>query len=160
LSALNDGTITYTATATDTAGNSTPASKTTSKVTAASASLSGRVFADLNNNDTQDEDEVGVQGILVTLHGVDDQGGPLPSKSCTTASDGSYQFTSLAAGTYSISIIRSLGLVDGTGIAGNLGGSVSADTITGIALPAGGSGTGFNFDQRGLLPSIITARMF
>ena len=61
------------------------------------AEISGRVFADANDN-AVDDVEPGIDGVTVTL--LDDQGVAVDSSS--TAADGSYAFKALADGTYSV----------------------------------------------------------
>ncbi|MDN4640572.1 SdrD B-like domain-containing protein [Agreia sp. PsM10] len=60
------------------------------------------VWNDANYNGLQDEGETGVEGVTVTLAGTDDLGNPV-SASTTTAADGSYLFSNLRAGTYTVS---------------------------------------------------------
>src|SRR5258708_467516 len=65
------------------------------------STLSGFVYNDLNNNGTQDSGEKGIAAVSVSLTGKDSAGHSV-SLSQTTGSDGSYGFTNLVAGTYSI----------------------------------------------------------
>jgi serine-aspartate repeat-containing protein C/D/E len=62
------------------------------------ASLAGRYFCDENDNDL-DDGEPGIEGILVTL--LDAAGNPT-GRTTTTDANGEYEFTGLAAGTYSV----------------------------------------------------------
>lgn len=56
-------------------------------------SISGYVFHDVNNNGVFDAGETGLAGVTVTLS---------TGATTTTAADGSYSFTGLAAGTYTV----------------------------------------------------------
>ncbi len=60
-------------------------------------SISGTVFADIDGDDIQDEDEPGVSGVTVTLSGDD-------SATTTTDADGYYIFADLLPGNYTVTI--------------------------------------------------------
>jgi hypothetical protein len=55
--------------------------------------LSGFAYVDANRNSVKDAGEAGISGVVITG----------PSGTATTAADGSYSFSSLDAGTYSVS---------------------------------------------------------
>ena len=76
--------------------NNNSASATTS-IDPASASFSGLVFLDINNNGEQDANEPGLSGVTLTLTGEDFLGN-LVNESVFTDSDGRYQFIGLAEG--------------------------------------------------------------
>ena len=61
------------------------------------AALGDYVWDDANHNGIQDAGENGIGGVTVTLYGLD---GTTVIGTTTTAADGSYHFTNLAAGTY------------------------------------------------------------
>jgi hypothetical protein len=112
--------------------------------------LSGNVYVDTNFNNAPDPGE-GVGGAIVTLTGVDKNGGTV-SQTLTTAADGTYQFTGLSAGTYSISVTAG-SLMQGPVSVGTVGGSpdgavgtdgMSVDTIV---LSDGNQGVGYNFAE-------------
>ena len=93
------------------------------------AALSGRYFCDENDN-SLDDGEPGVGGILVTL--LNGDGSPT-GRTTTTASDGSYSFTGLSAGSYKVQFAD-----DPTGkvfVDPNVGGD---DTIDSDVDPANG----------------------
>jgi hypothetical protein len=58
--------------------------------------LSGFAYVDANRNGTKDAGEAGIGGVIVTLSGG-------ASATATTAADGSYSFTGLNSGSYSVS---------------------------------------------------------
>ena len=58
------------------------------------------VFDDLNRNGIQDEGEPGIEGVTVTL--LDRSGNAIAGRTQVTRADGSYLFTDLDAGTYSV----------------------------------------------------------
>ena len=63
------------------------------------ASISGHVYNDTNGNGSLDGGELGIGGVTVTLTGGTPTVGTLTT---TTAGDGSYSFTGLQAGSYSV----------------------------------------------------------
>ena len=74
------------------------------------ASVGDRVWADSNRNGLQDVDEAGQEGVTVVLRGAgfDNVFGTADDVSATTVSgaDGSYAFTELAAGQYTLNFSR------------------------------------------------------
>ena len=64
-----------------------------------------------------------------------------------TAADGSYHFSGLRPGTYSISETHPAGYRDGKDSVGSLGGTVSKDLFSSIALAPGAAGTDYDFGE-------------
>ncbi len=124
------------------------------------ASLSGLVYEDMDGQGSQNNGEPGVQGIFLTLTGVDSQGNAIPSQTTTTAHDGSFSFAGLQAGTYTITESQPRNLADGSSVAGTLGGTTAADSISGIVVSAGGAGTGYTFSEGPLPAAEITLDLF
>ena len=112
------------------------------------ASLAGAVFADADNDGVRDTGETGIPGVTITLTGTDDQSQPV-SLTATTGTDGSYSFTGLRAGTYTIAETQpGTGFTDGTDTAGTAGGTLTApDSITAIALDPAEAATGYLFGE-------------
>ncbi len=105
--------------------------------------LSGKVFDDINNNGAQDAGEAGIAGVSIALSGPTNQ-------NATTATDGSFSFTNLPAGTYALTESQPTGWTDGSDTAGTLGGSIAVnDTISGIVVPVAASGMNYRFAERG-----------
>ena len=106
--------------------------------------ISGRVFLDPNNDGVPDANEPGVAGQTIELTGTDVAGTPVV-RTTQTLVDGSYSFTGLIAGTYTLT--QPLAVPDtGNGIttAGSAGGSASAvDTLPSVitAIPLTGTNT-------------------
>ncbi len=77
-------------------------------------------------------DELGdpIEGVTITLSGAAD-------RTTTTAADGTYSFTGLAAGTYTVTETQPLGYTDGPDSVGSAGGTLGNDVISDIALGAG-----------------------
>ncbi len=131
-------------------------------------SLSGTVYIDRNDDGVQSgAGETGIQGVTLSLTGVDSQGNAV-SLTTQTAADGSYAFTGLrASGTnpangntgYRIQETQAPGFVDGKETAGTIGGATvgltnntgttapANDRINAITLPEGGVGTGYRFGE-------------
>lgn len=85
----------------------------------APSSIAGSVFVDVNNDGLQEAGDSGVGGVVITLGGTDDQGQNL-SLTTTTASDGSYSFTGLRPGTYTLTETSPTGSLSGKDMAGSL----------------------------------------
>src|SRR5690348_11486667 len=75
-------------------------------------------------------------GVKISISGTDAHNNVLASQSVKTGSDGTYQFTNLPAGTYTISESQPSAIADGSSVAGNLGGTADKNQISGIALAA------------------------
>ncbi len=102
--------------------------------------LGGVVFVDLNGNGLQDAGEQGLPGVSVSLSGA-------ASKVTVTDASGNYQFAGMLAGTYVITETQPTQFQDGGTKVGSEGGTAGVNTVTSIALPAGVTGTGYNFPE-------------
>jgi len=160
VSSLDDGTLTFRVTAKDAANNTAEATRTSTKTVTSNGSLSGVAYVDLNGNGTRDNNEPLLAGVIITLAGVDGSGNPLPSRTVITGADGTYTFGDLAPGTYSLTQAQPTTLVGGGSTAGNLGGTANTNSITGIEVGSGESGTNYNFREGGLHLSMISLRLF
>jgi uncharacterized repeat protein (TIGR01451 family) len=112
-----------------------------------SSSLSGRLFRDFANNGAPDAVDTGIAGITMTLTGTAVDGAAI-SRSVTTDASGNFTFTLIPQGTYTVTqgAISEAWLQDGIVTPGTEGGTAaSATSITGIALPANTSATGYLF---------------
>jgi large repetitive protein len=107
---------------------------------------SGAGFAGL----TVQIDSVDIQGNLSSVSGV----GPTQ-----TASDGSYSFTGLSAGSFEVQVSPSSKLAMGTPSPGSAGGTASNNDIQ-LTLAAGQSATDYNFSVLGAQTGEISLRMF
>jgi hypothetical protein len=110
------------------------------------AGLSGYVWRDRDNDGLRETGEPGIAGVTVKLTGTNALGQPV-SLIRTTDADGFYSFMGLMAGNYTLTELQPSGYVDGLDSAGSLGGNVSDDVISAIALAAGQQGTNYNFGE-------------
>jgi hypothetical protein len=135
-----------------TLSTSTTSTSGVSASTAGTSSLSGFVYVDENKNGVMDAADWAIQDAAISLTLNDD---PASAIILYTANDGSYRYTGLGEGTYSIAMLTpcsdpgtdNLGtLRDGNG---NLvaPGSVSDDLFSNIVLGKGYKGINYNFGE-------------
>ena len=118
------------------------------------ASLSGRVWSDQTVNGVFDPDESPIPGVLIEL--VDEAGGVTSTR---TAADGTYAFTGLAPGVYTVRETQPAGYFDSRDLVGTAGGTNETnDIIVGIALPGGFDATGYDFAE--IPPATISGYVF
>ena len=119
-----------------------------------SVGLSGTVFADLANDGVQQlPNDLGLAGVTQNLTGTDDLGAAV-SATTTTAADGTYSFTGLRPGVYTVTEpTQPAGTVNGITTAGSTGGTVTPvatlpSMISAIPLVTSGAlSTGNNFAE-------------
>ena len=119
-----------------------------------SVGLSGTVFADLANDGVQQlPNDLGLAGVTLNLTGTDDLGAAV-SATTTTAADGTYSFTGLRPGVYTVTEpTQPAGTVNGITTAGSTGGTVTPvatlpSMISAIPLVTSGAlSTGNNFAE-------------
>gem|GEM_PF-4218729 len=121
------------------------------------SSIGGTVFCDCNNDGIQQPSETGIPGVTLTLTGADTTGTPVHLVT-TTNSQGTYDFSLLKPGTYTITESAPTGYFEGKNTAGTAGGTVSGDVISGITLIAGVNASGYNFAD--LTPSTISGEVY
>jgi fimbrial isopeptide formation D2 family protein len=121
------------------------------------SSVSGFVYADNNDNGVKDPGEPGISGVSVSLVNSSN----ITFATVQTGPDGSYTFSNVPAGTYSIVETQPAQYQDGKEAAGNFGGAPTGtvptttgnapanNTIGAVQVPAGQVGTGFLFGERG-----------
>jgi large repetitive protein len=111
------------------------------------SSIAGRVYMDTDANNAFTAGEGGVGLVTVTLKNA----AGTTIATTTTASDGTYSFTGLGAGTYTVVETQPSGYTDKADTAGTSGGTVTNDTISAIALTAGTDASGYNFGEGGTI---------
>lgn len=109
-------------------------------------SLAGFVFNDRNNDGARQPAELGIGGATINLSGTTSLGAAV-AQSTSSAADGSYAFTALAPGTYSLLETQPAGFLDGQDSVGTAGGVLGNDMVSGIVLVAGTRGQGYNFGE-------------
>jgi large repetitive protein len=131
------------------------------------ATLGGTVYGDANNDGIMDPTETGIGGVTITLTGTDDRGNPVTLTTTTNtcgatpasadsaaaaAADvpcvvGSYLFTGLRPGTYTVTETQPDGIYDGKDTPGNLGATSPTNDTFIVTLNPGSNGTGNNFGE-------------
>jgi large repetitive protein len=98
--------------------------------------ISGRAFLDFDNSGTLNGNDHGIGGETISLSGTDVNGNAV-TRSTTTASDGSYNFTGLPEGSYIISqASQATGTTNGITTAGSTGGVASNPSATSSQISA------------------------
>jgi hypothetical protein len=111
------------------------------------ASLSGSVYIDVNHNGVWDGDESGLAGVTVTLQGFDYLGNAV-SLEVQTGEDGTFQFTEILAGTYTLAEQPQFGYASGTTTAGSEGGDVTTPgQVSNITIEDGDAATDYIFGE-------------
>jgi hypothetical protein len=105
--------------------------------------ISGRVYADVNLNNTPDTTE-GVPAVTITLINTATNA----QTTVTTSATGEFQFTGVAAGNYRISQKQPVAFING-----------GPNELT-VTLVAGQAITGQNFRELGLRPEYVYNRLF
>ncbi len=119
------------------------------------AEIAGQVFVDLDEDCVRDADEASLADVLIEL--IDAAGNVVATT--RTAADGSYSFTGLRSGLYSIRETQPAGFFHGGQMAGSGGGDASvADLISAIDIGWGQSLTDYDFCEEP--PASIAGTVF
>jgi hypothetical protein len=128
------------------------------------ASLSGMVYVDANNDGayaiTSSTHHAGIGGVTIRLQRTDISGQPEMVR--VTKPDGSFSFTGLPAGTYTLVEDQPSKFIDGTDTLGTGPGTVGTagnDKFTGIVLAVGQSGVNYYFGERGVSANYYSIAM-
>jgi hypothetical protein len=111
-----------------------------------SASLSGYVFEDLNNNGIKEAGEAGISGVSLRVFTTDAAGAAFETI-ITTNDQGFYSLTGLRQGVYNIVETQPAGYIDGQEQLGSSGGLIGSDAFAGIVLRNGENATNYNFGE-------------
>jgi uncharacterized repeat protein (TIGR01451 family) len=143
-----------------------------------SASLSGRVCQDTNDDGVCQAGETGVAGVTITLTGTTTASNInictfIAPALCTarTATDGSYSFANLPAGTYTLTETHPVIYLDGKENpgGGSLGGAVdnsgfdntaAHNRIATITVLGGKSGTNYDFGEKPLTNATVSGHVW
>jgi hypothetical protein len=110
-----------------------------------SGSLAGMVYVDQNRDGVWNEGESGMGGVTITLQGYDSYGNPV-SLEVQTDQDGTFLFSEVFAGTYTLAEQPLFGYASGSATAGSEGGDASSPgQVSNIAFVAGDTATGYLF---------------
>jgi hypothetical protein len=113
-----------------------------------SASLSARVFFDVDNDGVADFGELPIAGVTVTLSGTTDIGSQIALTGVTSGA-GTFTFSGLRPGTYVLFESQPVGYTDGKDTPGGAGGaSDGIDTISDINLQPGQNPAEYLFGER------------
>ncbi|WP_449339227.1 SdrD B-like domain-containing protein [Stieleria tagensis] len=105
------------------------------------ASLAGTVHVDLDGDCVQDENEVGLPDVVIRLL---DQNGHQVAMT-TTSPDGTYRFSGLVPGRYTVVQDQPAGYFDGGTMAGSVGGVVGENRVSKIDLASGIDAVDYDF---------------
>jgi hypothetical protein len=119
--------------------------------------VSGFVYLDSNDSGAKDPGETGIAGVTVTLTGTNDQGTAVNLVQ-STAGDGSYNFTDLRPGTYTVTETQPSGYLAGKNSLGSAGGTPGNNQFSAITLPSGTIGVNYNFAE--LLPAGVSGFVY
>jgi hypothetical protein len=132
------------------------------------ASLSGYVYVDTNSNQTMDTADWAIANATITLT---DVGSSTPFASVLSSQNGSYSFTGLAAGTYTLAMTTATNhpgqdsgsahaILDSSGQLVSLTDTVEQNAYANIAMGDGDTGTNFNFAELTYPGVLISKAMF
>jgi large repetitive protein len=124
-------------------------------LTITQATLAGKVFADPNDNGTQETDEEPIQDVVIKLTGKDIYQNDVLLETQTLA-DGTYKFTSLPPSDdtgYTVMEVQPAGRVDGKDTVGSIDGiaqgTLANDMVSGIVLATSKDAIGYDFAEIG-----------
>ena len=123
----------------------------------ATSTLSGYVYADINNNGLPDSFERGIPGVEITLQG-HELSGDIVSLITRTDKKGNYRFGDLFPGHYSVTETQPLRFIQGkANEVGSAGGTAQdSNRFLEIGLAGGVAAVDYNFGEWGLKAKYIS----
>lgn len=123
------------------------------------ASISGSVFDDVNSDENPAGMGVtGIAGAKVHLVGKDDRGHAV-DMTTKSGTDGTFSFVDLRPGTYRLIESQPHGYLDGSNVAGNMGGNATKvhNQVRGIVIGEGSTATGYLFAEHST-PNLVVSQ--
>lgn len=111
------------------------------------AQISGHVYVDDNDDGLRGPGENPIGNVTLTLTGTD-WNNQAVSKTTTTDASGSYQFTGLAPGSYTVNETQPADYLDGKDAVGSLGGTLGNDVLSAIPVKMGDNGINYDFGEK------------
>jgi uncharacterized repeat protein (TIGR01451 family)/fimbrial isopeptide formation D2 family protein len=121
--------------------------------------IAGATYVDANNNGIREGHEMGIQGVLITLTGVDLTGRTVFTR-VVTDRNGNYVFRKVRPGTYRITQTQPVAFLDGRDTAGTTGGIAGNDVLSSVRLGVNQVSMRNNFGERGVDPVFVSKRFF
>ncbi len=110
-------------------------------------SLAGNVYLDNNLDGSLDTGDSAIGGVLITLTGTDADGNAI-DETTTTAANGTYDFTNLTTGVYTVTETQPTGYSQGVNTPGIPDdGIVTGDTISQVIISGGQNLVNYNFGE-------------
>lgn len=106
--------------------------------------ISGTVYTDVNKNGIRDGGEAGLGGITVRLSGNNDLG-QIVSLSTVTAADGSYSFSPLRSGSYTVTVATPSGYTSNAANPGTVGGTALSTSSLVVSLGTSQEANNYDF---------------
>ena len=152
------GTDTFEYTIEDTDGLRSTATVTANVDAQGSGSIRGIVYVDANADGVQDDGEVGIPGVLITLS--QSAGGSSPLRNAITGDDGTFVFDELVAGTYTVAQSQPEAFLDAGEFTDDAFAVVGEDEISNIVLAVDEDKIGYEFTEVGTQSQYVSIALY